>query len=190
MDILQAVAEKVAVLMKIPYVLHDLAYGPIFKMAEKGHLVIPWWIINEEPLPTPMKGYFYLRVMCLHLHWTSNVQPCNSEILFQNNSAVLTEDKFVNNLYCFGNDNSIHLQQTKRYKYTEDSRVFHRSSQISSRQPSIRQTKQKKLDKRLFSLNLYLNASSLCFAGESHFCTKCKVFYIFRIGWCTVIKYN
>jgi len=46
--------------MKIPYVLHDLAYGPIFKMAEKGHLVIPWWIINEEPLPTPMKGYFYL----------------------------------------------------------------------------------------------------------------------------------
>ncbi len=47
--------------MEIPYVLHDLAYGPIFKMAEKGHLVIPWWIINEEPLPIPMKGYFYLR---------------------------------------------------------------------------------------------------------------------------------
>ncbi len=47
--------------MEIPYVLHDLAYGPIFKMAEKGHLVILWWIINEEPLPIPMKGYFYLR---------------------------------------------------------------------------------------------------------------------------------
>lgn len=78
----------------------------------------------------------------------------------------------MNKLYCFGNDNSIHLQQTKQYKSTVDSRVFHRSSQIS---PSFRQTKQKKLDKR-FSLNLYSNASSLCFAGESLFCTKCKVF--------------
>lgn len=58
--------------------------APFLKWQKKGSSLFHDESSTKSPSPPQWKVIFTcVRVMCLHLHWTSNVQPCNSEILFQ-----------------------------------------------------------------------------------------------------------
>lgn len=135
--------------------------APFLRWQKKGTSLFHDESSMKSPSPPHWKVIFTcIRMMCLHLHWNSNVQPCNSEILFQRTVQFLLRI----NLWII----CIVLVMTTVSIYSRQSdinapktRDFHRSSKISHRQSSFRDRKQKILDKRLFSLNLYSNASSL-----------------------------